>query len=51
MHDVEADHLQAGQIVPTKDERKLGARCLFASAGWPWRADRGLPAGASRRAV
>jgi hypothetical protein len=29
--------------VPTKDERKLGARWLFANARWPWRADPGLP--------
>jgi hypothetical protein len=34
---------EADQIVPTKDERKLGARCLFANARLPWRADRGLP--------
>jgi hypothetical protein len=39
VHDVNADHLQADQIVPTEDERKLGARCLFAKA----RADRGPP--------
>jgi len=41
MHDVEEDHREqiiesrsseADQIVPTKDERKLGARCLFANA-------------------
>jgi hypothetical protein len=28
MHDLEAD-----QIVPTDDERKLDVRCLFAKAG------------------
>ena len=50
MHDVKADHSEADQIVPTKDERKLGARCLFANA----RSDRGPPwpdARAPRRAV
>jgi hypothetical protein len=39
VHDVNADHLRADQIVPTEDERKLGARCLFAKA----RSDRGPP--------
>ena len=34
---------EADQIVPTKDERELGARCLFAHARLPWPADRGLP--------
>jgi hypothetical protein len=34
---------EADQIVPTKDEQKLGARFLFANARLPWRADRGLP--------
>jgi len=40
MHDVEADHVRADQIVPTKDEQKLGTCCLFANARWRWR-DRG----------
>jgi hypothetical protein len=44
MHDVKADQVRADQIVPTKDERKLGARCLFANARWPWRGSgSGLP--------
>jgi hypothetical protein len=38
MHDVEAD-----QIVPTDDERKLDAACLFAKA----RSDRRLTPGAA----
>jgi hypothetical protein len=42
---------EADQIVPTKDERKLGARWLFANACWPWRADRGLPPARRARAV